>query len=575
MIDAEYSGENQVFDPKDFGWQDEAELRAVLDERKKLAAQIAESIPVPSFAAIFGSTARETIRSGSDLDILIATDDFSWLAEDNSEFFPQISADEINRLPSETTNISFETTRKGFPVHVEVYSRPWLEKLLARGKVGSHKSAIFDPEGRARKKEFGRWPSFKGQIIRFPRESFRSNRFLVFNDFEPEEIEGDIALRVEQAKLAFSETIRDDSGIGKAVQENGHALREEARKILGHEPTLKELTHAFTRETFGEVVPLQFTAASKSVAERCLGIAKGPEGREKEKPPLPRSLRVSVTDRCNLRCVYCMGEGNRPMSATSGETMSREQFERVMGIWASAGGKKVKYTGGEPFLNRDLPAFFAFADSLGLMQSITTNGYFLTGRNIELMRRHKVNLVVSLDTLAAGEKSKMSPVGVEARTIAERIVAAKKAGLRVEVNTVLTPYSRQSIVEEMMPWAMRNGIVLRILEEGEVIPGNATGAKTDIESWAGLMVRKYGLRLVERGKYGDYVGLDPSGRKVVYFMPSFCGWGDAASCGENSLRVGAKGEAVPCMKGDLRVPLLGRDDLYAAIKAQGRCSVGH
>lgn len=566
----------------------EKEQQRELAKRKELVGKLSAEIPFPKTVIIFGSTGRETIRPHSDLDVMVALEDLTKLSQVQSEFLPPLSTEVLRQLPSDITNISFNLKVADLPLHVEVYSAAWLRRLLSPYPAEQHRSAIFDPKSEHQKKPAGRWTTLRGKILLFERNLTRRGPFLIFDDIEPAVLESDLALRIEQAKLAFCQVIEDDLSLTQTIETNQRSIFLSAQHILGHSPTLDELTHAFTREEGGHVVPLAFSPGTRATAE--LIYQKGQRSKRQQSlnltipqvtdaeiatsrevlPKLPGSLRISVTDACNLKCVYCMGEGHLPMGAREATTMTPETFAEIANFWQQIGGKRIKYTGGEPFLNRHLSAFFAIAHELGFEQSITTNGYFLTQANLKLSKKFDISLVVSLDTLRKGEKSKMSPIGLPTEKIATKIVTAKNFGLEVAVNTVLTAYSRESVLHEMIPWALDNNIPLRILEEGTVLPGMTSGQILDLDTFAQEIAHLFNFDIQPRGEFHDLVALK-DGTPIIYFLRSFCGRRDAESCAENSLRVNARGEAVPCMMRPERFSLHTKEDLLTAIGNQGFC----
>lgn len=541
------------------GWKLEQEFLNDLEKRHGIVRKISTSINAQKTAIIFGSTAREVIKPDSDLDLIIVIDKFADIG--SSDFFPKIGSAEIASLPNTVTNLSFELEIEGTKTHIEVYTKEWLEKLLVPEPVGTHQTAIYDPDHQRSKKDIGHWSTFTKKIVQFPRNQQRNGNFLVFDDYEPKEEDG-LSLRIEQKKVAYCFLETDELNIAPAIETTQDYIRSSAVHFSKRNVSIGDLAHAFTREKSGTAIQLRFSPNALKRAGKIY------EQKEKEPIPLPDSLRLSLTNKCNLRCVYCMGEGNRPESLKEGKTLEPERFDKIVDYWVKLGGKRLKFTGGEPFLNPDIEHFFQIGKQRGLSMSITTNGYFLTERNLVLLKLYGVGLIVSLDTLAEGEKSKMSPVGaISAKRIAAKIIAAKETGIKVEVNTVLTAINKESVLNDMVPWALSHQVPLRVLEEGEVIPGNTSGSVINLVAFAKQVAEIYGMKIVNRGIYKDLIAIkdkDP----VVFFLSSFCGNGDCESCHVNSIRVTAEGEAVPCMKEDTRIPLNSADDLKEALRIQ-------
>src|SRR5690242_11945593 len=154
-----------------------------------------------------------------------------------------------------------------------------------------------------------------------------------------------------------------------------------------------------------------------------------------------RDLRVSVTDRCNVRCVYCMpkevfGRGYRFMDRK--ELLSFEEIERVVGAFVAHGVEKVRITGGEPLLRRDLEVLIERLVAIGgLDVALTTNGTLLP-QKAEALRAAGLNRVtVSLDSLDDETFRAMNDVGFPVARVLEGIDAAASAGLAVKVNAVV------------------------------------------------------------------------------------------------------------------------------------------
>ena len=149
-------------------------------------------------------------------------------------------------------------------------------------------------------------------------------------------------------------------------------------------------------------------------------------------------LRISVTDRCNLRCIYCMPpEGLRQMP--QGEILSYEEIRTVVQAAAELGIHKVRLTGGEPLVRAELPQLIRMLRQIeGIRElSLTTNGTLLKKSALELRQAGLSRVNVSLDTLRADRFRHITRVG-ELKDVLEGIEAAKKAGFDpVKINTVV------------------------------------------------------------------------------------------------------------------------------------------
>src|SRR5918912_1056513 len=150
-----------------------------------------------------------------------------------------------------------------------------------------------------------------------------------------------------------------------------------------------------------------------------------------------RDLRVSLTDRCNFRCFYCLPHGEPP-AAPKAQMLTYEEIESACDIFVALGIEKIRLTGGEPMLRRDIETLVAKLAALkgrGLKDlALTTNGYFLPGRAEGLKRAGLDRITISLDSLRREEFRRSTGVDALERVLAG-IAAAQGAGLTpVKVN---------------------------------------------------------------------------------------------------------------------------------------------
>jgi len=191
-----------------------------------------------------------------------------------------------------------------------------------------------------------------------------------------------------------------------------------------------------------------------------------------------RDLRISVTDRCNLRCGYCMpadvfGPGHDFLPRA--EILTFEEITRAVRVMAGLGLHKVRLTGGEPLLRRGLPALIRqLADVAGVGDlALTTNGMLLAGQAEELRRAGLSRVTVSLDALDDGLFGRLAGTRRPVRQVLDGLAAARRAGLGVKVNCVV---QRNLNEEEVLPLARfcrQEGYTLRLIEFMDV--GNCNG----------------------------------------------------------------------------------------------------
>ena len=175
------------------------------------------------------------------------------------------------------------------------------------------------------------------------------------------------------------------------------------------------------------------------------------------------NIRISVTQKCNFRCIYCHREGQPPNFTVE---MSAEEIERIVRVAASLGVWGVKLTGGEPLLRNDIIEIVQRISGISGIRdvSITTNGFFLAQYADQLKEAGLSRVNVSLDTLDP-EKFKVI-TGVSAHeNVVEGIIKAVKAGLNpVKVNMVLLKGINEDEVEDMINFARENNLILQIIE---------------------------------------------------------------------------------------------------------------
>ena len=194
-----------------------------------------------------------------------------------------------------------------------------------------------------------------------------------------------------------------------------------------------------------------------------------------------RDLRISVTDRCNFRCVYCMpkevfGRGYRFMDRK--ELLSFEEIERLTRVFVSHGVEKIRITGGEPLLRRDLEVLVERLVGLGSLDvALTTNGALLPQKAEALANAGLERVTVSLDSLDDATFRAMNDVGFPVSRVLDGIEAAAAAGLRVKINAVVKRGVNDSQVVELARHFKGSGHILRFIEYMDV--GATNGWRLD------------------------------------------------------------------------------------------------
>ena len=179
-----------------------------------------------------------------------------------------------------------------------------------------------------------------------------------------------------------------------------------------------------------------------------------------------RDLRVSVTDKCNFRCFYCLPHGSPQETAPKSEVLTYEEIESAVEVFASLGVDKVRLTGGEPMLRRDIETLVAkLARVPGVRDlALTTNAYNLAERAAGLKAAGLDRVTVSLDSLRRAAFQEMTGVDMLGRVL-EGIRAAARVGLTpVKINAVIVRGFNEEEVADMAAFAREHAVTMRFIE---------------------------------------------------------------------------------------------------------------
>jgi cyclic pyranopterin phosphate synthase len=196
-----------------------------------------------------------------------------------------------------------------------------------------------------------------------------------------------------------------------------------------------------------------------------------------------RDLRISVTDRCNFRCTYCMPKdafGHEYQFLSRGEILSFEEITRLTRIFVNIGVEKVRLTGGEPTVRRDLPKLVAMLAGVeGLSDlTLTTNGSALRSLARPLKEAGLHRVTVSLDSLDDAVFRAMNDAGFPVARVLEGIEAALEAGLTpLKVNMVVKRGVNESGIVQMARHFKGTGVIVRFIEYMDV--GSTNGWRMD------------------------------------------------------------------------------------------------
>ncbi len=193
------------------------------------------------------------------------------------------------------------------------------------------------------------------------------------------------------------------------------------------------------------------------------------------------TLRISITDRCNFRCVYCMPKevyGRDHQFLERSELLSLEEIARVAGIFAALGVRTVRITGGEPLVRRNVEHLIELLHEIpGLEIALTTNGSLLPQKAEALARAGLDRVTVSLDSVDDAAFRALNDVDFPVQKVLEGIDAAAAAGLRVKVNAVVKRGANDDGIVALAEQFRGTGHTLRFIEYMDV--GNTNGWRLD------------------------------------------------------------------------------------------------
>jgi cyclic pyranopterin phosphate synthase len=215
-----------------------------------------------------------------------------------------------------------------------------------------------------------------------------------------------------------------------------------------------------------------------------------------------RDLRLSVTDRCNFRCPYCMPRatfGAQHAFSPRADLLSFEELARVVAVFAELGVSKVRLTGGEPLLRRDLEALVAMIAAVPGIDDIamTTNGSLLADRAAGLRKAGLNRVTVSLDSVDPGTFAAMSDARVPLGDVLAGIAGATSAGLDpVKLNAVIQRGVNDDEILALAEFGRAEGLVVRFIEYMDV--GGSNGwAQDQVVPAADIVARIASVHPVE------------------------------------------------------------------------------
>lgn len=285
---------------------------------------------------------------------------------------------------------------------------------------------------------------------------------------------------------------------------------------------------------------------------------------DKLRRPL-RDLRISVTDQCNFRCRYCMPEeifGPNYPFLEKDKLLTFEELTRLTRNFVSLGAQKVRITGGEPLMRKQLPEFIRMIRDIDGVKDIamTTNGSLLAKHAVRLKEAGLHRVTVSLDSLNDERFAAMNGRGFKVAQVLEGIEHAAAYGLKVKVNMVVQKGVNDQDILPMARYFRDQGHTLRFIEYMDV--GNSNGWKLDQVMSSRQILdsihREFPLEPVDPNHYGEvatryrYVGEDREIGFISSVTEAFC-----STC--TRARISAEGKLYNCLFAsagiDLRAPL--------------------
>jgi GTP 3',8-cyclase len=266
-----------------------------------------------------------------------------------------------------------------------------------------------------------------------------------------------------------------------------------------------------------------------------------------------RDLRISVTDRCNFRCIYCMPKeifGSDHPFLPHDQVLTFEEITRLSRVFVAHGVKKIRITGGEPLVRKDLPLLIAMLSEIpGVDLTMTTNGSLLANKAQALKDAGLKRVSVSLDSLEDDIFKVMNDVDFPVEKVLEGMETAQRVGLEpIKVNMVVKRGLNESSILPMARFFREKGYILRFIEYMDV--GNTNGWRMDDVIPAAEIVKmintemplepidpNYHGEVAERWRYKD--GSGEIG-VIASVTQAFC-----RDC--NRARISAEGKLYTCL----------------------------
>ncbi len=266
-----------------------------------------------------------------------------------------------------------------------------------------------------------------------------------------------------------------------------------------------------------------------------------------------KDLRISVTDRCNFRCSYCMPKeifGDDYVFLPRDELLTFEEMERLAKIFESFGVRKIRLTGGEPLMRRNIDELVKKLLTLDNIKDVglTTNGVLLKQYGQKLKDAGLTRLNISLDALDEKLFGNLNGRGIKSSFILENIQFAQNLGFEVKVNMVVQKNVNDQEIIPMAKYFKEKGITLRFIEFMDVGNDNAWSFEKVItkKQILTMLQQEFDLEPVDKDYFGEvaeryrYVGTESQVGFITSVSESFC-----SSC--TRARLSSDGKFYTCL----------------------------
>lgn len=266
-----------------------------------------------------------------------------------------------------------------------------------------------------------------------------------------------------------------------------------------------------------------------------------------------KDLRISVTDRCNFRCRYCMLEeifGPDYSFLSNDKILSFDEIERITRIFVSLGVRKLRITGGEPLLRRGLPKLIERLNKIDGVEDIglTTNGSLLKKFAPDLYKAGLSRVTVSLDSLEEERFFYLNGNRSKVQRVLEGIQAAAEVGMKIKINMVVQKGKNEQDILQMAQYFKENKHILRFIEYMDVGNYNGWDLKEVVskQEIVDTIHQVMPLERIEANYSGEvatryrYIGSDEEIGIISSVTDSFC-----SSC--TRARISAEGKLYTCL----------------------------